>query len=404
MHQAAFTACSLTSSACEPDPLNTLRLYQKSNPLIARESSLAILGEASVKANAQVATLSKFSLLPRLLPAPQALIRTSRPESLKPDTGKVIGARSGGIRDFVNHIAHLVHSKYPLPAYAVRCVRITKPNPTATVSAATWGPLAWLSFLGAAMSVALLGLSITQKDGFALLATILLSFLSTLICFGSRWNLTLMQRKQNRRVPRDNIVIKYPNGAFLVVKCDENIARELYWHPEECAYSFGDTAYRVVSLIGTITLMAGVICLGNSTLSLQIAFAAAYMILNAAYWVVAALPPQWHWDLRCYKVQREEYDGGESHDNFTQALWKAIAITKSAEWVKIGQIAPVSRAWKKWVDMAGDVVEKDNQRLEAEGLGGEGFEDEKGGGSLPHWDAEQALTDFLNPDEVGRNV
>lgn len=253
------------------------------------------------------------------------------------------------------------------------------------------------------MSLTLLALSIAQNDGFALLATILLSLLSTLIGFGSRWNLTLMKRKQNRRVPRDNIIIKYPHGAFLVVKCDENIARELYWHPEECQYTFGDTTYRVISLIGTIALMAGVICLGNSTLPLQIAFAAAYMILNAAYWVVAALPPQWHWDLSCYKVQREIYEGGEMHENFTQALWKAIAITQSVEWVKIGQIAPVSEAWKSWVDMAGDIVERDKERCEAKGLGGEGSDDEKEG-KLPYWDAEQALTDFLNPDEAGKNV
>ena len=377
-----------------PQHLKSIQIANKTS------SSLAILGEASVKANAQVSTLSRFSLLPRLLPAPQALIRTSRPESLKPDTGKVIGARSGGIRDFVNHIAHLVHSIDPLPAYAVRCERISKPNAASSVSAATWGPLAWLSLLGTAMSVALLILSITQDDGFALLATILLSFLSTLIGFGSRWNLTLMRRKSNRRVPKDNIIIKYPHGAFLVVKCDENIARELYWHPEECQYTFGDTTYRVVSLFGTITLMAGVICLGNATLPLQIAFAAAYMILNAAYWVVAALPPQWHWDLSCYKVRRENYDGGEAHENFTQALWKAIAITKSVEWVKIGQIAPVSEAWKSWVDMAGDIVWKEKERLDVEGLGSD---DEKAG-KLPVWDAEQALTDFLNPNEAGRNV
>jgi hypothetical protein len=38
---------------------------------------LAILGEGSVLANAQVATLSKMTFLPRLLPAPQALMRPS---------------------------------------------------------------------------------------------------------------------------------------------------------------------------------------------------------------------------------------------------------------------------------------------------------------------------------------
>lgn len=74
------------------------------------------------------------------------------------------------------------------------------------------------------------------------------------------------------------------------------------------------------------------------------------------------------------------------------------------EWVKIGQIAPVSEAWRAWVAMAGDVVGREKERLEAEGLGGgEGFDDEKGG-KLPYWDAEQALTEFLNPDEAGRNV
>lgn len=315
----------------------------------------------------------------------------------------MIGARSGGIRDFINHIAHLVHSRDPLKAYAVRCERISKPDPASTVSAATWGPLAWLSLLGTAMSVTLLALSISQSDGFALLATILLSLLSTLIGFGSRWNLTLMKRKQKRRVPKDNIIINYPHGAFLVVMCDENIARELYWHPEECEYMFGDTTYRIISLIGTITLMAGVICLGNSTLPLQIAFAAAYMILNAAYWVVAALPPQWHWDLSSYKVEREYYEGGETHETFTQALWKAIAITQSVEWVKNGQIAPVSKAWKDWVDKAGEVVERHKERLEAEGWSGEDSDNEKAR-KLPDWDFEQALTDFLNPDEAGKNV
>ena len=270
------------------------------------------------------------------------------------------------------------------------------------------------------MSLALLILAVTRNDGFALVATVLLSTLSTMIGLGNRWHLTLMQRKASRRVPRDNIVIQYPQGAFLVVKCDENIARELYWHPEECNYATGVTTYRLISLVGTITLMFGVICLGNSTLWLQIGFAAAYMILNVAYWIVAALPPQWHWDLSCYLVERQEYEGGERHPNFTQALWKAIAITESVEWVKNGQVAPISKAWKMWVGTAGDVVaryvdEREGGEVgavevgeadgEGDGVGSDGVEEEKGQvGRLPIWDPEGALTDFLNPDEKGRNV
>ncbi|KAL2046624.1 hypothetical protein ABVK25_011663 [Lepraria finkii] len=361
---------------------------------------LAILGEASVIANAQVSSLSYLALLPRLLPAPQALIRTTRPENLKPDTGKVIGARSGGIRDYVNHIAHILHSREPLDAYSVRCERITKPNREATVSAKTFGPLAGVELLGTAMSVALLVLSITRSDGFALLATILLSLLSTLIGVGSRWKLTLMQRRANRRVPKDSIIIKYPHGAFLIVKCDENIARELYWHPEECNYVFGDTVYRLISLVGTLTLMFGVICLGNSTLYLQVGFAASYMILNVAYWIVAALPAQWHWDLSCYEVEREDYEGGEKHDSFTLALWKAIAITQSVDWVKNGQIAPVSEAWKLWVEKAGEVVEEELAGPRTEGT--DSLE-KRGVKPLPRWDAEQTLTDCLNRSATGLN-
>lgn len=317
-----------------------------------------------------------------------------------------MGAGSGGMRDFVNHIAHLVHNREALPAYTVRCERITKPDPNSKVSAKTFGPLAWLQFLGMAMSLALLVLSIARSDGFALLATILLSILSTMIGFGSRWSLTLMQRKSIRRVPRDKIVIKYPNGAFLIVKCDENIARELYWHPEECNYTFGDTTYRIISLVGTITLMSGVICLGNSTLPLQTAFAAAYMILNAAYWVVAAFPSRWHWDLSCYEVVEERYEGGENHQNFTNALWKAIAITQSVDWVKSGQIAPVSEAWKAWVEAAGDVVWREKEKQEAEGQSDSSIDDEMLGivRPLPMWNAEDALTYFLNPDEPGKHV
>lgn len=247
------------------------------------------------------------------------------------------------------------------------------------------------------MSLTLLVLSVTRKDGFAILATVLLSLLSSLIGLGSRWSLKLMKRNQSRHLPEDDIVIKYPNGAFLIVKCDENTARELYWHPEECEYRFGNTTYRLVSLLGTITLMFGVICLGNSTLELQIAFAAAYMILNAAYWAVAALPPQWHWDLTCYSVLREDY-GKEVHASFTLALWKAIAVTRSVSWVRHGQIAPVSDAWKRWVDKAEDVVARQIERDEAEGrIAGKDWK-------MPEWDADEALTDFLNPDEKGRNV
>jgi hypothetical protein len=69
---------------------------------------LAILGEGSVLANAQVSTLSKWIFLPRLIPAPQALMRPTRPLVLEPVPGHVSGIFSGNRRDSINHIGNIV--------------------------------------------------------------------------------------------------------------------------------------------------------------------------------------------------------------------------------------------------------------------------------------------------------
>lgn len=77
---------------------------------------LAILGEGSVLANAQVSTLSKWIFLPRLLPAPQALMRPTRPSRLETVPGWVTGVFSGNHRDSVNHIGNIV---WYAPSYRI---------------------------------------------------------------------------------------------------------------------------------------------------------------------------------------------------------------------------------------------------------------------------------------------
>ena len=74
---------------------------------------LAILGEGSVLANAQVSTLSKWIFLPRLIPAPQALMRPTRPIRLEPVPGHVSGIFSGNYRDSINHIGNIVWLVFP---------------------------------------------------------------------------------------------------------------------------------------------------------------------------------------------------------------------------------------------------------------------------------------------------
>jgi hypothetical protein len=69
---------------------------------------LAVLGEGSTLANSQVAALSSVTFLPRLLPAPQALLRPSRANKLEPHTGYTTAVRAGNYRGYINHVGHVV--------------------------------------------------------------------------------------------------------------------------------------------------------------------------------------------------------------------------------------------------------------------------------------------------------
>jgi hypothetical protein len=69
---------------------------------------LAVLGEGAVLSNSQVAALHRITYLPRLLPAPQALLRPSRPEKLASHVGVVASVHSGNIRTHINHIGHIL--------------------------------------------------------------------------------------------------------------------------------------------------------------------------------------------------------------------------------------------------------------------------------------------------------
>lgn len=69
---------------------------------------LAILGESSILANAQVSALSRLFYLPRLLPAPQALLRVSRPATLPPEKASVTSVKTGNKKEHIHHVASIL--------------------------------------------------------------------------------------------------------------------------------------------------------------------------------------------------------------------------------------------------------------------------------------------------------
>ncbi|KAF2438565.1 hypothetical protein P171DRAFT_371607 [Karstenula rhodostoma CBS 690.94] len=359
---------------------------------------LAILGEGSVLANAQVSTLSKWIFLPRLIPAPQALMRPTRPTVLEPVPGHITGIYSGNYKNTINHIGNIVCDASNLPAHSVRVVRIKRTG-ASLVKSRTIAPLTGVLFLGFFLSCVLLGLSIWRRDGMSLVATCLLSFLSSLIGYGNKWKLKLPERRSKKgNVPPGDVVIRYPKGSFLIVRCPEEVARELYFAPETIEYLLQHgPAYRLLSLVGTIMLMGGVICLANAQIEAQIAWAASYMLLGSSYWIVAALPTKLHWDYSCYTVTNEKLSDSNmsvkgypsESPTFTQALWKAIVVSKQPSWVRLSNACPDTPAWKKWLTQAQEQASK-VQLAESR------IEEKVKTWEIPDWDAQQALVALLN--------
>ena len=308
-----------------------------------------------------------------------------------------MSSASGNNRPQLNHIASILHHDGDrLPDYSVRVVELEENESGGPVKASSTGPLTWLALLGTAMSIGLTVFSVVQGDAASLAATLCLSVLSTLIGIGSKWNLTLPQRNEKREVPPSDVIINYPHGAFIIVRCRESTQRQLYWHPEKCDYIVGVRTYRFLSLAGTMLLMAGVICLANATIDLQLAWAAAYVILNAAYWIVAALPQRLHWDLSAFKASTIDYVGGgpePEHPSFTHALWLTIAITGESQWAKDFDIAPKSSAWNDWLAEA---------RREARTSTGK--KDKLGRLELADWNAPGRLSEIMTRNSKNENA
>jgi hypothetical protein len=285
-----------------------------------------------------------------------------------------------------------------LPPYSVRVVHI-KRDDTKSLKSKTVGPLTAVLLIGFTLSIILLALSIWQDDGMSVVATVLLSSLSSLIGLSNKWELKLSTRNHKKtKLPRGDVVIRYPKGSFLIVRCEEDVARELYFAPESINYLVTHApVYRLLSLIGTIMLMGGVICLANAQIQVQIAWAGAYMLLNAAYWIVAALPSKMHWDTSCYQVIPECLTGSVfekkgfpcESDTYTEALWKAICVTKDTEWVVRSSACPDTDAWKDWLREA-KACSQDVRLVENKEISRG-----KNMWEVPDWDPQAALTRLL---------
>ncbi|TLD28918.1 hypothetical protein PspLS_03711 [Pyricularia sp. CBS 133598] len=434
---------------------------------------LAVIGESSMAEHSQTITASSLCLLPRILPAPQALLKPSRPQRMPQTPAKLTGVHSGVVLDTVGFFANIIHPLDKMQPFEFRILkikhadlvpegditaaataagglleklrnlvrrasvsrntrkeyelqegfspveddktertgtttsidgqRIADPeqgihrrqtkrdkitdfvsNPGAVnraerpaVPAALFSPLHILAVFSMLLTVALLVGARVWTDGPATMAVALISLQSSLVGYASWWKPVLMLRTHHHAVPRGDVMIRTREGAFILIRCTEDVARELYTAgTEECRYRVGERWYRFMMGLGTMMLMLSTVLLGNCSWYMQLFVGSSYICLNAIYWAMGMLPRSLFWDLSRYKwtdetpdglkyahlpTKRHKEKGGsggddslvddeyESVPSFTRTLWYAIRATKKTGWVQRSGAAPMTDEWKEWL-------------------------------------------------------
>lgn len=349
-------------------------------------SLLAVIGETSIAEHAQALTSSRLCLLPRIIPAPQALLKAVRPTSLPPSRAIVVGAYSGVKVDSLNYFADLLHNidelkRYEFREYDVGWTDEAKkvqeeqlekqqsqdreqgPNKISegdsgppVVGTHRYSPLSVITLFSFFATLGLFIWAACISDAVACLSIFSVSVATSLGCAGQWWRPKLARRPSNTLVPPGDVVIRTRNGAFIVVHCTDEVARELYVSPEECEYHItDDTAFKAMSGAGIFLFMIGVVLLGNCSWTMQAAIGVFFVLLNGAYWSASLAPKKLFWDVTRFDrrpTTKKHFKTEPGEPNFTRTMWYAIQATGKTKWVAQSGAAPKTNAWKEWLKLA----------------------------------------------------
>jgi hypothetical protein len=332
---------------------------------------LAVVGGSAIGKYAQAITASPFGSIPRLLPAPETMLDTDRPARLPAIKDvTVVGVYSGNQFSELNFFADVIHKINELKPYQFRSFKIThkkddpehakknqvfdeEGNEKAIIPLHRFCPLNLVTLVSILMTIALFVWAGVQHEAVAFLGLGTMSLSTSMACMSAQWRPRLSVRSVKGEVPPGDIVIRTRAGAFVSVKCSEEVARELYAGTEVCDYVFEGRVHQCLLGASTVLLMAAIIFFSNCSWKLQIAVGLAYIILNLAYWAMALLTdPADMWNMASrYNV--EELPGAD-RKNYTLVLWDAIRTTGKIGWVKKTGMAPSTKNWDGWLQEAKD--------------------------------------------------
>ncbi|KAK7755020.1 hypothetical protein SLS62_002834 [Diatrype stigma] len=435
---------------------------------------LAVIGESSIADHAQTITASMVCLLPRIIPAPQALLKPSRPQRLPEVHAKMTGVYSGVNLDSVGFFANILHPLDEMQPFSFKVLRIThadsgtgteldqlvrtgrtmvqkaltsrrtnsrafakapangdthpppndepnigrlsrasginvsadieagppqpgisrrptmkekvqdilvNPRPATNtqrpaIPPSLYSPVHVLSVFSMLVTIGIIIAAAIWSDGTAIIAVSLISMASSIVGLASWWRPLLMSRAHKNKVPDGDVLIRTREGGFLLIKCSEEVARELYAGTDECKYRVGPQAYQALMGISTLTIMVSVILLGNCKWKSQVFIGAAYITLNGLYWGMSLIPKKYFWDLSRYVVKDiTPEDAKNAHItidatdegtmSFTRTLWYAVRETRLTSWVEKNGAAPNTPQWRMWLDEAEEAAKKGHHKWPA---------------------------------------
>jgi hypothetical protein len=243
------------------------------------------------------------------------------------------------------------------------------------VPARIGSPVHIISVLSFLLSIALIGTAIYWKDGTAIVAVGAISVASSVVGYASWWQPMLMNRSHTNQVPKGDVVIRTREGAFVLIRCTEEVARELYSGTEECIYYVSERSYPAYMGVGTVLLMISVVLLGNCNWNSQVFIGASYITLNGLYWAMGLLPREHFWDLSRYQCKdvtppdarnahttTDPGDQREGVKSYTRTLWFAVRETRRTGWVERSGAAPGTRQWREWLAEADRAAKRRDRR------------------------------------------